>query len=184
MALGNLCTVGYTLWMSGPAKGKAAARPRTARSVRTKRPPVAPAAGSDAALALCHQRARADRSAETAEDYVEQIADLIATAGEARVVDLARRIGVTHVTVVRTVERLQKAGLVSTKPYRAIFLTQAGRDLADRCRRRHETVVQFLRALGISEAVAQADAEGIEHHVSEETLQAFERFASAKRPRG
>jgi len=171
--------------MSGDPQGKRQARTTAPRAAKAaSRSPVAPRAapalstrGSDAALALCHQRARADRSAETAEDYVEQIAELIATAGEARVVDLARRIGVTHVTVVRTIERLQKAGLVSTKPYRAIFLTQAGQDLAERCRRRHEVVVQFLTALGISDAVAQADAEGIEHHVSEETLAAFERFS-------
>ena len=135
----------------------------------------------DAVLASCHRRARADRSTELAEDYVEQIADLIATAGEARVVDLARRLGVTHVTVVRTVERLQKSGLVSTRPYRSIFLTDAGAALADRCRRRHVIVVDFLRALGISEAAAQEDAEGIEHHVSDETLAAFARFAAAAR---
>lgn len=159
-------------------------RPPAAPSPRAAKAPPAPSSGSDAALALCHQRARADRSAETAEDYVEQIADLIASVGEARVVDLARRIGVTHVTVVRTIERLQKAGLVSTKPYRSIFLTQSGKDLAERCRRRHEIVVQFLRALGISDAVAQGDAEGIEHHVSAETLAAFERFAAGERSRG
>lgn len=97
-------------------------------------------------------------------------------------VDLARRLGVTHVTVVRTVERLQKAGLVSSRPYRSIFLTAAGADLAERCRRRHVIVLAFLRALGISDAAAQEDAEGIEHHVSEETLAAFERFAAGTRP--
>lgn len=139
--------------------------------------------GGEDLLASCHRRARADRSTETAEDYVEQIADLIATAGEARVVDLARRIGVSHVTVVRTVERLQKAGLVSSRPYRSIFLTVAGADLAERCRRRHAIVVDFLRSLGISEAAAQEDAEGIEHHVSDETLAAFEQFAARDRRR-
>jgi DtxR family manganese transport transcriptional regulator len=65
---------------------------------------------------------------------------------------------------------------VNTKPYRAIFLTDAGRKLAEECKRRHETVVAFLRSLGISEKVAELDAEGIEHHVSPETLAAFERL--------
>ncbi len=69
--------------------------------------------------------------AETAQDYVEAIADLSAALGEARVVDLARRLGVTHVTVNRTLARLQQAGYVNTKPYRAIFLTDAGRKLAE-----------------------------------------------------
>src|SRR5450631_2097645 len=121
------------------------------------------------------RRSRRDRAAEITQDYVEAIADLSASLGEARVVDLARRLGVTHVTVTRTLARLQQAGYVNTRPYRAIFLTEAGRKLAEECKRRHETVVAFLRSLGISERVAEMDAEGIEHHVSPETLAAFER---------
>lgn len=122
------------------------------------------------------RRSRRDRAVEIAQDYVEAIADLTLSQGEARVVDLARRLGVTHVTVNRTVARLQRAGYVSTKPYQAILLTTAGRKLAEECKRRHETVVALLRSLGISEKVAELDAEGIEHHVSPETLAAFERL--------
>lgn len=122
------------------------------------------------------RRSRRDRAVETAQDYVEAIADLTLVSGEARVVDLAHRLGVTHVTVNRTLARLQRAGYVSTKPYQAIFLTDGGRKLAEECKRRHETVVAFLRSLGISEKVAELDAEGIEHHVSPETLAAFERL--------
>jgi len=122
------------------------------------------------------RRLRRDRAAETAQDYVEAIADLAASQGEARVVDLARRLGVTHVTVNRTLARLQKAGYVSTKPYAAIFLTPSGSRLAEESRQRHQTVVSFLRALGVSEKIAEMDAEGIEHHVSPETLAAFERL--------
>ena len=122
------------------------------------------------------RRSRRDRAVETAQDYVEAIADLSASLGEARVVDLARRLGVTHVTVNRTLARLKRAGFVNTKPYRAIFLTGAGQHLADECKRRHETVVAFLHSLGISEKTAEMDAEGIEHHVSPETLAAFERL--------
>lgn len=116
---------------------------------------------------------RREHAQETAEDYVEAIADLIAESGEARVVDLAKRLGVTHVTVNRTIVRLQKAGYVTSQPYRAIFLTDRGRKLAAACKSRHEIVVEFLRSLGISERVAEMDAEGIEHHVSPETLAAF-----------
>ncbi|HTQ49213.1 MAG TPA: manganese-binding transcriptional regulator MntR [Candidatus Acidoferrales bacterium] len=122
------------------------------------------------------RRSRRDRAAETAQDYVEAIADLTASQGEARVVDLARRLGVTHVTVNRTLARLKKNGFVNTRPYRAIFLTEAGRTLAKECKRRHETVAAFLRSLGISKQAAEMDAEGIEHHVSPETLAAFERL--------
>ena len=120
-------------------------------------------------------RSRRDRAGEIAQDYVEAIADLSATVGEARVTDLARRLGVTHVTVNRTLARLRQAGYVNTKPYRAIFLTDAGRMLAAESKQRHETVVAFLESLGISKRMAELDAEGIEHHVSPETLAAFER---------
>src|SRR5271166_5102117 len=121
------------------------------------------------------RRSRRDRAVEITQDYVEAIADLSASLGEARVVDLARRLGVTHVTVNRTLARLQQAGYVNTRPYRAIFLTGTGRTLAEECKQRHQTVAAFLRKLGVSKKVAELDAEGIEHHVSPETLAAFER---------
>src|SRR5580698_5839191 len=116
---------------------------------------------------------RREHANEVAEDYVEAIADLVAEAGEARVVDLAKRLGVTHVTVTRTISRLQKGGFVTAQPYRSIFLTDKGRALAAACKSRHETVVSFLRSLGIPDRVAERDAEGIEHHVSPRTLTAF-----------
>jgi DtxR family manganese transport transcriptional regulator len=121
-------------------------------------------------------RTRQDHSQELAQDYVELIADLIGRHGEARVVDLARRLGVTHVTVNRAVQRLQRVGLLTTEPYRAIFLTAAGQKLARESRERHDLVVRFLIAVGVPAAIAESDAEGIEHHVSRETLGAFRRY--------
>jgi DtxR family manganese transport transcriptional regulator len=119
------------------------------------------------------QRTREENAQETAQDYVELIAELIAATGEARVTDLARRLGVTHVTVNRTVQRLQRAGLVTALPYRSIFLTEAGRRLSEESRRRHEIVGEFLKSLGVPADIARTDAEGMEHHVSKETLAAF-----------
>lgn len=121
------------------------------------------------------QHTRREHASETAEDYVEAISDLAETLGEARVVDLARRLGVTHVTVNRTLARLRREGYVRAQPYRAIFLTDSGRQLAAECRRRHDIVVAFLRSLGIPDKNAEIDAEGIEHHVSPATLAAFAR---------
>jgi len=142
---------------------------------RAARKPAAAGTPEARRRAEIFRRSRRDRASETAQDYVEAIADLTVATGEARVVDLARRFGVTHVTVNRTLARLRAAGYVNTKPYRAIFLTVAGRRLAAECGRRHQTVVAFLRSLGIPARVAEMDAEGIEHHVSPETLAAFER---------
>jgi DtxR family manganese transport transcriptional regulator len=118
-------------------------------------------------------RTRRDHSQELAQDYVEMIAELITKTGEARLIDLARGLGVTHVTASRTLQRLQRQGLVTTQPYRSIFLTRPGRNLAKESRDRHEVVVRFLISLGVPSNVAESDAEGIEHHVSRETLAAF-----------
>lgn len=108
---------------------------------------------------------------ETAEDYVEAVADVIDQTGACRVTDLSRRFGVSHVTVSRIVGRLEKAGYVVTQPRRPIELTASGRRLAEQSRHRHEIVYGFLRAIGVSERTAAIDSEGIEHHVSGETLE-------------
>ena len=128
------------------------------------------------------QRVREAHQTELAEDYVELIADLIDTTGEARAADIARRLGVAHPTVVKTIGRLQRDSLVESLPYRSIFLTEAECAIAGRCKQRHEVVLGFLKALGIDEETAERDAEGIEHHVSQETLGAFERFIRSKPP--
>ena len=123
-----------------------------------------------------HRRTRSDHAGETAEDYVELIDDLIKALGEARAVDLARHLGVTQVTVTNTIERLKREGLVTSKPYRSVFLTPKGRRLAAFTRRRHQLVLQFLLALGVPRCDAEIDAEGIEHHLSKKTLAAMRAF--------
>ncbi|TWT36939.1 Transcriptional regulator MntR [Posidoniimonas corsicana] len=116
------------------------------------------------------RRTRNDHASETAEDYVEAISDVIGEKGQCRAADLVRLFGVSAVTVSKTVGRLRAAGLVDAEPYGPLELTAKGQKLADASRRRHEVVLDFLRAIGVSEATAQIDAEGIEHHVSDETL--------------
>lgn len=123
-----------------------------------------------------HRRTRQNRANELAEDYVELIDDLIGEHGEARAVDIARYLGVSHVTVTKTIDRLQTAGLVKSAPYRSIFLTREGKRVAQQARKRHELVLEFLLALGVPRKDALADAEGIEHHISPKTLEAMKRF--------
>ncbi|NQW10305.1 MAG: manganese-binding transcriptional regulator MntR [Alphaproteobacteria bacterium] len=123
--------------------------------------------------AALFERIRRDHATELAEDYLELIADLIATGGEARLVDLASLLGVSRPTVNAMIGRLQKDGLVESKPYRAIFLTDKGKAVAEHSRERHHIVLAFLQALGVPADVAEADAEGLEHHVSDQTLAAL-----------
>ncbi len=123
-----------------------------------------------------HERTRRDHATELTQDYVEAIAELIHSCGECRIRDLATRFAVSHVTVNRAVARMKRDGFVDTQPYGPVSLTDKGKQLAEFAERRHRIVFQFLTALGVSERTATIDSEGIEHHVSEETLQLMEKF--------
>lgn len=122
------------------------------------------------------RQTRNNRRTELIEDYVELIADLLEDGGEARQVDIAQRLGVAQPTVAKMLKRLTAEGYIQQRRYRGIFLTAAGRALADRSRERHQIVESFLCAIGISPETARIDAEGMEHHASPETLLAFRRF--------
>ena len=124
-------------------------------------------------------RIRRAHQSEVAEDYVEMISDLIEETGEARTVDLAARFGVTSPTVNAIVRRLQRENLVESRPYRSIFLTEDGKALAESSRARHQIVRDFLVTIGVPETVAEEDAEGVEHHVSEQTLAVFAQITAA-----
>ena len=143
-------------------------------------PQVPPTTGDDRAAdsrAEAFQGVREARRNELAEDYVELIADLIETQGEARPVDIAARLAVRVPTVTKTLDRLAREGLITRAKYRSVFLTNEGRALAKECRHRHEIVLRFLLKLGLDPETAECDAEGIEHHVSERTLALFAAFA-------
>ncbi|WP_339732735.1 manganese-binding transcriptional regulator MntR [uncultured Gimesia sp.] len=125
-----------------------------------------------------HERTRVDHATEIAEDYVEAIAEIIEEQDVCRVKDLAEYFAVSHVTVNRTVARLQRDGYATTEPYSPVELTSKGAKLAKHSRHRHEIVLRFLVAHGVSEETAATDTEGIEHHVSPETLNIMEAFIS------
>lgn len=130
-----------------------------------------------------YDHVRKAHETELIEDYVELIADLIDAKGEARAVELAQRMGVTQATVGKMIRRISDAGLVTSQPYRSIFLTETGKQMARASRERHIVVLWFLRALGVSEANARTDAEGVEHHVSTETIEIMRRYAERNEPR-
>lgn len=123
-----------------------------------------------------HRRTRTDHATESAEDYVEAIDEIIAERGACRVDDLRKYFSVSHVTVSRILQRLDREGLVKKEAYRPVTLTANGKKLATSSRKRHQTVIAFLIKLGVSQNNAELDAEGIEHHVSNETLRVMKRF--------
>ena len=126
------------------------------------------------------ERIRADHRSEVVEDYLEAIAEFVDESGKCRGGDLASHFSVSHATVTQTLARLKEAGFIESEPYGPISLTRSGRRIATKSKERHEVVLNFLLALGVDEAVAKIDAEGIEHHVSEQTLDRFRAYLAER----
>jgi Mn-dependent DtxR family transcriptional regulator len=115
----------------------------------------------------------------TVEDYLEQILDLINTKGYARVADIALGLKISQASVTNMVQRLDSEGLLKYEKYRGLVLTTAGETLARNIMQRHQLLTDFLRMLGIDEDVIYHDVEGMEHHISPQTLHAIKALVSA-----
>jgi DtxR family manganese transport transcriptional regulator len=113
---------------------------------------------------------------EILEDYVEAIKEIAETNGDVKNTDLAKHFGVSQATVNKNIKRLIGSNLVTSEPYRSIFLTDKGVELAINAQEKHEIVYKFLIKIGVSKKTAEIDSEGIEHHVSEETLKLMKKF--------
>ena len=125
---------------------------------------------------MSFKKVRDAHKSENTEDYLEIIADLLNVKGEARIVDIASKLDIAQATANKTIQRLQNQGFVKKKPYRSIFLTLKGQQVASISKKRHIIVLTFLKNLGLDNKTAEADAEGIEHHVSDKTLKKMEQF--------
>ena len=143
---------------------------------------------SNAKLQSSKQRERAksfkatrkQHSSEAAEDYTELVAELIEEKGEARTCDIADHLGISHVTALRTIRRLQSEGYLKTSPHKPVELTAKGKQTAKFCKERHETLLDFFEQLGVPKKVAEIDVEGVEHHISKITLDAIKKFMARK----
>tara|TARA_B100001964_G_C14117693_1_gene546871 strand:- start:290 stop:697 length:408 start_codon:yes stop_codon:yes gene_type:complete len=127
-----------------------------------------------------YRNARNAHGTENTEDYLELIGDMLNSSGEARIVDIASKLGITQATANKTIKRLKKQGYIKKEPYRSIFLTLKGQKIASKSKRRHRIVYNFLINLGLSKKIAQLDSEGIEHHVSKFTLIKMKKFNKNK----
>lgn len=123
-----------------------------------------------------HQRVRQQHASELAQDYVEAIYEILEAQETVRILHLQEIFGVSHVTVIRTLKRLEEQGLVSGTRSKDIRLTAKGKGIAKKAAARHTLLRNFLIALGVGEEQADADAEGAEHHLSDETLGAIQKF--------
>jgi Mn-dependent DtxR family transcriptional regulator len=78
-------------------------------------------------------------------------------------------------------QRLHTTGYLKYEKYRGIQLTEQGTNIAKSVRKRHELLIEFLRMIGVNEDMANADSEGIEHHLYSETLEKLEILITSRK---
>lgn len=100
------------------------------------------------------------------EDYIEQIYNLIEAKGYARVSDIAEALMVHPSSVTKMVQKLDKDEYLNYEKYRGLVLTSRGKKIGERLVFRHELLEEFLEIIGVDKEKIYEDVEGIEHHLS------------------
>ncbi len=104
------------------------------------------------------------------EDYIEQIYLLIEEKGYARVSDIAENLSVHPSSVTKMVQKLDQEEYLIYEKYRGLILTAKGKKVGSRLVYRHELLEDFLRIIGVKEEHIYEDVEGIEHHLSWDSI--------------
>ena len=115
--------------------------------------------------------AKASKPSQSAEDYLERIHELIEAKGTAHVADIAQSLNVGQPSVTSMVQKLADNGYLRYEKYRSITLTDEGRAVALHIRDRHIVLANFFTLFGLDDETQARDIEGIEHHLSPDTLQ-------------
>lgn len=114
-----------------------------------------------------------NRNSVSAEDYLERIHEIIDEKGYARAVDIANALGISQSSVSSMVQKLAVEGLLHYEKYRGMTLTKKGKRVALAVRKRHEILKRFLSLLKVPQKAQERDIEGLEHHISNETVRAL-----------
>ncbi|APC48320.1 transcriptional regulator MntR [Virgibacillus halodenitrificans] len=100
------------------------------------------------------------------EDYIEQIYNLMKSKGYARVSALAEALEVHPSSVTKMIQKLDKDDYLNYEKYRGFVLTAQGEKIGERLVFRHELLEDFLEIIGVDKENIYEDVEGIEHHLS------------------
>lgn len=104
------------------------------------------------------------------EDYIERIYLLVEAKGYARVSDIAEDLEVHPSSVTKMIQKLDHGNYLVYEKYRGFMLTPKGKKLGERLVYRHELLEDFLRVIGVGEENIYRDVEGIEHHLSWDSI--------------
>lgn len=110
------------------------------------------------------------------EDYLETTIELLTEKGYVRVSDIAERLSVKPASVTKMLQKLEHGGYITREPYRGFALTIEGKKVALDVRRRHAILQEFLEMLQVPKKIIEKDIDGLEHHLSHQTVEALENF--------
>lgn len=110
------------------------------------------------------------------EDYLEMIYRLSMDTGFTRIHELSDSLNVQPPSATRMVQRLAELQLIKYEKYGVIMLKEDGKCMGKALLKRHNTIEEFLRVLGISETGLLMETEKIEHTISEDTIKCFEEY--------
>ncbi|HOJ79030.1 MAG TPA: metal-dependent transcriptional regulator [Bacillota bacterium] len=114
------------------------------------------------------------------EDYLETILDLSVANDKVRVTDLAERMKVAKSSVNQAVKKLNELNMIKHEKYGPLTLTKAGEERAQKIRRRHQILKEFLiEILGVNRDDAEIDACKIEHYLCPDTIEKFVAYLEA-----
>jgi Mn-dependent DtxR family transcriptional regulator len=108
------------------------------------------------------------------EDYLERIYKLIDEKGYARVSDIAEGLQVHPSSVTKMIQKLDKDNYLVYEKYRGLILTSKGKKMGKRLMERHHLLEEFLSVIGVQESNIYGDVEGIEHHLSWDSITCIE----------
>ena len=108
------------------------------------------------------------------EDYLECIYKLMEQKGYARVSDIAEVLQVHPSSATKMIQKLDKDNYLIYEKYRGLILTANGRKIGKRLLLRHNLLEQMLKLIGVREENIHKDVEGIEHHLSWDSITCIE----------
>ena len=110
------------------------------------------------------------------EDYLEVIAELVASKGYATTLDISRVMNVSPPSVTKMLQKLDEKKYLEYEKYHGINLTSMGKQVADTIRRKHSTLLEFFEILNVGKEIANQDTEGLEHHLNAKTIRQLRKY--------
>ena len=115
------------------------------------------------------------------EDYLEAVLILGQRMESVRAIDVAQYLGFAKTSVSHGLGLLRQGGFLTRDSAGHLYLTELGKETAEKIYARHCFFTQWLTGAGIAPEIAERDACRMEHAISEES---FDKLMQALRDSG